>query len=133
MRGDNDTLSILPYRGKTGNLLRGLPVLKMKNDCLGKDYRLSVVVVSSGKMRKLNSRFRKIDRTTDILSFPLEKTLGEMFLCTAELKRKAMKFETVLRKFTARMFIHGLLHLKGMRHGSKMEREEIKFRRKFNI
>ena len=104
-----------------------------KNALLGKSYELSIVFVGPARMRRLNRAYRKIDKTTDILSFPLSETEGEIFISTAVARREAVKFGRPFDNFLLFLLIHGFFHLKGMKHGSRMEREEEKFRRRFNI
>jgi probable rRNA maturation factor len=105
----------------------------MKDAVLGKKYTLSVTVVGEKKMRELNRQFRNIDKPTDILSFPLEKDSGEIFLNIKYTKLEAKKFERSYENFLAFLFIHGLVHLKGHDHGSTMEALEKRYRSKFGI
>ena len=105
----------------------------MKNAVLGKKYNLTVAIVSSAHIKKLNLQFRNIDKPTDILSFPLSKTEGEIYINLAESKKEAVKFDRTYENFLAFLFIHGLVHLKGFDHGSTMERIEIKLRKKFKV
>ena len=110
-----------------------LPFSAMKEAVLGKKYRLSVVVITLAKMRSLNRTYRKKDAPTDILSFPLSKTEGEIFLNLTEAGKESKKFGRPFENFIAFLFIHGLVHLKGFAHGSRMEVLERKFRNKFNV
>jgi len=110
-----------------------LPFAKMKDSVLGKDYRLSLVFSSVSLMRKLNRQFRNKDKATDILSFPLDEKNGEIFISLEESRKEAEIFKRGFENFLSFLFIHGLLHLKGMRHGSTMESEERKYRKKFGV
>jgi probable rRNA maturation factor len=105
----------------------------MKNAVLGKRYELSVVIVSAAKMRELNRRWRDRDVTTDILSFPLSETEGEIYISPDIAKKKAPEFGRSADNFILFLFIHGLVHLKGYDHGAIMESTEKKFRRKFGV
>lgn len=105
----------------------------MKNAVLGKTYELDVAFVSEKEIRRLNRIYRDKNKSTDILSFPLSKEEGEIIFCMKEVEAKAPLFARTVSNFLKFLFIHGLLHLKGMAHGSRMEREEIKFRKKFGI
>ncbi len=115
-----------------GNLPKGkLPLLAIKNAILGKNYELSLVFIGTKRSRTLNRTFRKKDKPTNILSFSLDKNSGEIFITPALLPRGAREFDESERQFLGRLLIHGCLHLKGMVHGSRMERLESKFRKKF--
>jgi probable rRNA maturation factor len=105
----------------------------IKKAVLGNKYELSLVFTTPGKIRKLNKIYRNINKTTDILSFPLSKTSGEIFICKSEAKKEMVKFGRSYDNFLTFLFIHGLVHLKGFDHGSKMEKVEEKFRRKFDV
>ena len=105
----------------------------MKEVALGKNYSLSVVFLNARLSRKLNRQYRGKNKPTDILSFPLGKKSGEIFICPSESKTEAKKFERTFKNFLGFLFIHGLVHLKGFDHGSRMERLERKYRAKFRI
>ena len=106
---------------------------KIKNEILGKEYDLSFSFIGSERMRKLNREYRGKDYATDILSFPLEKNAGEIFICKTAARPKSHDFGRTLPNYLAFLFIHGLCHLKGMRHGATMERQEQKIRKQFGI
>ena len=111
----------------------GLPFLPIKNKVLGPKYQLSLNFVSPAESKKLNSKYRGKNNPTDILSFPLSKTEGEIYLDLKTSATEAVKFDRSFENFLLFLFIHGLLHLKGFEHGSRMEAQEIKFRKKFGI
>ena len=110
-----------------------VPFEKIKDAVLGKSYSLSLVFIGEARSRKLNRSYRDKDKATNILSFPYDKKSGEIFITPAVARREAKDFDRTYDNFVAFLFIHGLLHLKGMQHGSRMERAEEKLRKKFNI
>ena len=80
----------------------------------------TVFLTSNHKMKNLNSKFRKINKPTDVLSFPLNNKLksntyiGDIaisFEIVNERSRKSL-FGHELDK----MWIHGYLHLIGYDH-----------------
>ena len=95
---------------------------------------LSVVLVSDRRMRALNRRYRKKDRSTDVLAFPLQglkrgqiyfpprKTnlspvlLGDVVISMQTAKRQATEFGHGLRDEIERLLVHGTLHLLGYDH-----------------
>ncbi len=87
---------------------------ELKNKILGKKYELSLVFCKNALSRRLNRVYRGKDTPANVLSFPLSKNSGEIFI-------NLSRTDT----FSAgELFIHGCLHLKGMRHGSKMLKAE---------
>lgn len=108
-----------------------LPFIDMKKTILGKDYDLSVVFIGDKRSRSLNQKYRKKDYIPDILSFPYDKKEGEIFINPYQAKRRAKDFKMSEDKFIGYLFIHGLLHLKGLRHGSTMDRMELTHLKRF--
>ena len=104
---------------------------RVKNEILGKDYSLSIAFVDAKKSREINKKYRNKDKPTDILSFALSKNTGELILCKEIIKRELKKFNRTFRQFLGFLVIHGMLHLKGMEHSSRMERAEAKYDQKY--
>lgn len=97
---------------------------KLKDYVLGEKYELSIVLASDRLLRDLNRKYRKRDKPAEILSFDLAKNQGEIFI---NLKRCRKK------NYLAFLYIHGLLHLKGLSHGVKMENKEQFIMKKFGF
>src|SRR3989338_5379927 len=93
--------------------------MRIKNTILGKNYDLSIAYISSQKSRELNKQYRQVDRPANVLSFPLSQTSGEILIAKEVARREGWSVKYLV--------IHGMLHLKGMRHGSRMEALEQKF------
>ena len=94
--------------------------LKKKN-C----YSLSVSIVNDSQMKKLNRRFRKKNRTTDVLSFPqlegkqfltAHPEIGDVIISLPTARRQAKEYGFTLELELARLTIHGVLHLFGYDH-----------------
>ncbi len=117
----------------TKGKLPSLPFARMKEAVLGKDYTLSLTIVDLATIHNLNRQYRGKDTPTDILSFPLDENSGEMFINLEETRKMAPDFDRGYENFLGFLFIHGLVHLKGFEHGSKMEHEEGKYRKIFGI
>lgn len=112
---------------------KSVPFQNMKDEILGKKYELSVAFIGSAKMKKLNRETRDKDYVTDILSFTYSKNTGEIFLCLPKIKNKASEFDMDTKNYLKFLVIHGMLHLKGMDHGSTMERMEDKWKKVFSV
>jgi rRNA maturation RNase YbeY len=125
-----DTLSV---RNLTRSAPPRLHINSIKNSILGERYNLSIVYIGEKRALSLNTTHRKKDYPADILSFPLSKDSGEIFLCIPCARLSARAGNTPLGNFIAYLLIHGMLHLKGLRHGSTMDRAEKKLCKKLNI
>jgi probable rRNA maturation factor len=113
--------------------LPGLPFSRLKDKILGPGYALEIVFVSDREMTRLNRLYRQINKTTDILAFPLAKKEGQIAVSLAETKKKAALFKKTFRNYLGYLIIHGLLHLKGFRHGKIMENLEQKWSAYFHF
>jgi probable rRNA maturation factor len=133
--GTKDNNFSITFKSKS-KLLRkedGLLFLKMKEKILGKKYNLSLVFCGEKMIAGLNTTYRKKNVPTDILSFSISKNEGEIFICPKRAEAKAKKFGRNRANFFAFLLIHGLTHLKGFKHSSKMESVEQRFRKIFGV
>jgi probable rRNA maturation factor len=109
-------------------------------EAIGKsDSSVTIAFISDKKIRELNRRFRNIDRTTDVLSFPSDSgdsNLGDIAVSIETAARQAKQNGLTLDGEIAQLLLHGLLHLSGYDHetdNGKMNRLELKLRRKLKI
>ena len=128
MKGENFHIT-----NTTKSKLPNFDFVAMKEAVLGKKYELSVIIVGKKEIQKLNNEYREINKPTDILSFPLSDSLGEIYINPEMTKLESKKFDRDYNNFFAFIFIHGLVHLKGFDHGSTMEGIEARFRKQFGI
>lgn len=126
-------ISNLTVANKTKGKPPRLPFLKMKEKVLGKNYILDVTFVTPATSLKLNKQYRGINKPTDILSFPLSPTEGAIVIDLTTTKKMASEFNRSYSNFIGFLFIHGLVHLKGFDHGSRMENVEKSMRTYFGI
>lgn len=101
-----------------------IPFNHLKDKVLGKRFEVSLVLTDDKHSRALNKKFRRKDKPANVLTFPLSDTSGEIFIDLITAEKDAEKFEMTFEKFVTLLFIHGLLHLKGVPHGYTMERAE---------
>ncbi len=124
-----DTISIV---NKTKGKLPRLPFVRLKEEILGNKYELSIALVTPRESHRLNLTYREKDNATNVLSFPLSKNSGELILDIKTSTADAKNFDMTPNKFLLFLVIHGMLHLKGMEHGSTMEKAEKKFLKIFS-
>jgi len=101
-----------------------VPFENIKKHILGNSYELSLVLMGDALGRRLNQEHKKKNAPTNVLSFPISKNEGEIFINVRRAQRDAKKFGHTNRQHVAFLFIHGCLHLKGSTHSPKMEKEE---------
>jgi probable rRNA maturation factor len=96
----------------------------------------TVVFITDSVMRTYNSRYRHIDKTTDVLSFPgSDGYLGDILISTETAAKQARESSTLsFDDNVRRLLLHGFLHLSGYDHetdNGEMRSIERRLRRKF--
>lgn len=105
----------------------------IKDTILGRRYELSITLVGDTRSRTLNRTYRAKDAPTNVLSFPLDATHGEIVLNVPKIERECARFGLRAEGHLRFLLIHGCLHLKGYEHGGTMEQAETRLLNKFNI
>ena len=84
---------------------------------------LSIVLVGDKEMRPLNLKYRKKNKTTDVLSFPADESmplgsvlLGDVIISLEQARRQARERNKSLKSEMATLLTHGILHLLGYDH-----------------
>jgi probable rRNA maturation factor len=90
---------------------------------------ISIAFVSSDEIKKLNQKYRKKNKPTDVLSFgkslDFESDTAEIVICPEIVKDNGDEL--------AKMLIHGILHILGYDHekttkeAEEMERKQKKY------
>lgn len=117
--------------------LSALVLKRVKGASFEKKAELSVVLTGDGEVRKLNRLFRKKDKTTDVLSFPLLEgkklkagdqgsiPLGDVVISVPQTRRQAAQQGRDFRQELALLLTHGILHLLGYDHVTKAEERRM--------
>lgn len=87
-------------------------------------WDISLVFAGEDRARHMNEVLRSKDYVPNVLSYESGRKSGEIIICLTEARRQAPSYEMPYRTFVGFLFIHGLFHLAGRRHGPTMEREE---------
>lgn len=91
---------------------------------IGPPSSLELLICGDKEMREFQLRHRKLDRTTDVLSFPTRESpehaprgfLGTIILSLETIERAAARVGRSTEDELAEVFIHGILHLIGHDH-----------------
>lgn len=93
---------------------------------------VSLSIVDDREMHELNLRYRGVDRTTDVLSFPLEEErpkepclLGDIVVSAQRAVLQAEEYGHSLLREMSFLVVHGTLHLLGYDHMTPTEDEEM--------
>jgi rRNA maturation RNase YbeY len=123
----------LTITNETRTKIPAVSWVEIKNTILGKKYELSLVFPTIANATELHLDWKNKPGPVNILSFPVDKNVGEIFISLHQAKTECAKFDRKYENYVAFLFIHGCAHLKGHVHGNEMEKYEIKIRKKFNI
>jgi len=129
----NKKESAFSLKNLTKTKAPSLPYREIAKYILGGEYNLSLAFVGEKRIKDLNTKFRKKEKVTDILSFSLSKKTGEIIICLKKARKDSPLFEHSYRQHVGFLFIHGILHLKGMAHSSRMESKERQAMKKFSL
>ena len=105
---------------------------------IGADFTnrsLVVLLTDDASMRRLNAQWRRIDKPTNVLSFPPASMPGEQTGAVKSLGDVAIAYETTAREadeqdkpfadHLSHLAVHGLLHLLGYDHDSDAAAETM--------
>jgi probable rRNA maturation factor len=88
---------------------------------------VSLAVVGDRKMRQLNNKYRGLDKTTNVLTFPLAEgpssqmpkdvvRLGDLVVAYPQVIREAAAEDILVDDKIDELIVHGLHHLLGIHH-----------------
>ena len=93
---------------------------------------LSIALVGDKEMRPLNAKYRKKNKTTDVLSFPADHPtfarpvlLGDVIISVEQARRQARERNHSLKSEMVTLLIHGILHLLGYDHERSQQQARI--------
>ncbi len=89
---------------------------------INKNISVTFFLTSNKKIKELNMKYRKKDKPTNVLSFPMQCSymnyylLGDIALSNQTLIREATEQKITKYDYLCKMTIHGMLHLLGYDH-----------------
>jgi len=97
-----------------------LPVLKkaalatLKSEKI-KNYDINFIMVSDAEIKKLNIKYRKVRRITDVISFLVAPDIfaGDIYISSGRSKKNAAKYGNTWTRELSYLVLHGVLHLCG--------------------
>ena len=110
---------------------------------------MSIFLTNNYDIKKLNNKFRKINKPTNVLSFVQDKKfcldgskhvilLGDIVISLEKIRSEAKGLEKKFSDHLIHICIHGLLHLFGYNHKKKseakiMQKKEISILKELSI
>lgn len=107
---------------------------------------VNITLTDNDEIKKLNNEFRKIDRETDVLSFPLcengeydinystgAKLLGDIVISVEKAKEQAAEYGHSFEREISFLTVHSTLHLLGYDHINSEEEEKVMFKKQDDV
>jgi probable rRNA maturation factor len=92
---------------------------------------LAIVLTDDSAMRALNRAWRGVDKATNVLSFPTQRSgetpplLGDIVLAYETIAREARSEHKPFAHHLAHLAVHGFLHLLGYDHERRADAEAM--------
>ena len=124
----------LPLR----DLLRAAVKAALEYEEFTDKAEVSVVLTDDERIHELNRDFRKVDRATDVLSFPTFEeepngegrvVLGDIVISLERAAAQAEEYGHSFERECAFLCVHSMLHLLGYDHETSPEDEKAMFER----
>lgn len=110
-------------------------VLKVEE--LDDDVEVSVSFVGDYEIRDLNRDYRGVDKSTDVLSFPMDdefiidnRILGDVIINTRRVMEQAEELGHSHERELSYLTVHSVLHLLGYDHIEDEDKKEMREREK---
>lgn len=115
----------------------------LEEEKIVKDLEVYITLTNNEQIHKVNLEQRKVDRPTDVLSFPMfereeihtlkEKggdtdILGDIIVSIEKVKEQAEDYGHSFERELAYLITHGMLHLLGYDHMIEEEKEQMRKR-----
>lgn len=113
-------------------------VLKVEE--LDDDVEVSVSFVGDEEIRELNRDYRGVDKSTDVLSFPMDdefiidnRILGDVIINTRRVMEQAEELGHSHERELSYLTVHSVLHLLGYDHMEDEDKIEMREREKLSM
>tara|TARA_B100000925_G_scaffold285772_1_gene262529 strand:- start:13766 stop:14290 length:525 start_codon:yes stop_codon:yes gene_type:complete len=108
---------------------------------------LEVFIVSDHEIREINNEYRKLDKSTDVISLSMFDdfreewvenklpivNLGDVFISMDTAKKQALENNISLKEEIFELLIHGILHLLGFDHEKSNKELELMYKKEREI
>ena len=108
----------------------------------GKNVEINVILTNAEVIRQINSEYRKIDKSTDVLSFPMfekdeiaiiqengsiiPEVLGDIVISIEQVRKQAQEYGHSFERELSYMVVHGFYHIMGYDHMEEKDKKEMR-------
>ena len=113
-----------------------------EENLVNKNVEINVILTTPKEIRKINNEYRKIDKETDVLSFPMfekeeitdiqangssiPEILGDIVISIEQVKKQAEEYCHGFERELAYMVVHGFYHCMGYDHMEEKDKKEMR-------
>lgn len=119
------------------NLIEKSIAAVLKIEKLDENVEVSVSFVDDDEIRDLNREYRGVDKSTDVLSFPMDdefiidnRILGDVIINTRRVMEQAEELGHSNERELSYLTVHSILHLLGYDHMEDEDKKEMREREK---
>ena len=100
---------------------------------------VNLIFSDDNRLLALNKQFRNINKTTDVLSFNIDKpttddaVFGEVYISIPQAMRQAESYKASLGEELLRLSCHGFLHLLGYDHMNEPDEHKMKEKEDYHL
>ena len=104
---------------------------------------ITIILTNPENIKKVNQKYREVDRATDVLSFPMferdeldkkikqknfdyEDILGDIVISIDKVKEQAKEYGHSFERELSYMLVHGFYHLMGYDHVQEIDKIEMR-------
>ena len=100
---------------------------------------ISVILTNPDEIQKINREYRKVDKATDVLSFPMyerdeisdlnkeiEEPIGDVIISLEKVAEQAKEYGHSFERELAYMLVHGFYHVMGYDHLEDNDKREMR-------
>ena len=124
-------------------LIENVTLVCLKTEKLdNKNVEMNVILTTPEEIRKINKKFRGIDKETDVLSFPMfekneikkirangsitPEVLGDIIISIEQVKKQANEYGHGFNRELAYMIVHGFYHCLGYDHMTEEDKSKMR-------
>ena len=111
-----------------------------QTETLPKNLYTNIILTTQEKIQEYNKTYRNIDKTTDVLSFPMfekqeieqvkkietEEVLGDIIISIPQIILQAKEYEHSIQRELSYMVVHGFYHLIGYDHEKEEDKKQMR-------
>lgn len=125
------------------DVIKNVIKTSFKEEGLGEKFYINIILTDPKKIKEINYEYRKIDKETDVLSFPMfekkeieeiiknknyepKEVLGDIIISIEKVKTQAVEYGHSFERELAYMVVHGFYHLMGYDHMEENDKKQMR-------